>query len=34
MHANLAEELPLSRLAAAAGLSPSHLGRAFRAAVG
>ncbi len=34
MQANLADDLPLSRLAAAAGLSPSHFARAFRAAVG
>ncbi len=34
MQANLAEDLPLTRLAAAAGLSPSHFARAFRAAVG
>ena len=34
IHASLAEDLPLSRLAAAAGLSPSHFARSFRAAVG
>ena len=34
MHARLAEDLPLSELAASAGLSPSHFARAFRAAVG
>ena len=34
MQANLAENLPLPQLAAAAGLSPSHFTRAFRAAVG
>lgn len=34
MHANLAVDLPLSQLAAEAGLSPSHFARAFRAAVG
>lgn len=34
MQANLAENLPLAQLAAAAELSPSHFTRAFRAAVG
>ena len=34
MHAHLAENLPLAQLAAAAGLSPSHFARAFRAATG
>ena len=34
MHAHIAEDIPLVRLAAAAGLSPSHFARAFRAATG
>lgn len=34
MHANLAEELPLTQLAAVGGLSPSQFARAFRAATG
>ena len=34
IQANLAGDLPLSQLAAAAGFSPSHFARAFKAAVG
>lgn len=34
MRSNLAEDLPLTRLAAVGGLSPSHFARAFREAIG
>ena len=34
MQEHITENLPLTRLAAAAGLSPSHLARSFRAATG
>ncbi len=34
MHANMAEDIPLARLAATVGLSPSHFARAFRGATG
>ena len=34
MHANIAEDIPLARLAATVGLSPSHFARAFRGATG
>ncbi len=34
MHANMAGDIPLARLAATVGLSPSHFARAFRGATG